>query len=174
MKTLKITDETHRRLTMVKGEITSKSGDANVTYDDAIQSMINLWNDERDRRGESPAMKAYSFTRFRWWNPLDLEKTAEELGKEYSLEWSRGPVSEDEIALRKEERTTLKVKADTLGAYLDIYKAVMYQKEPAPFTARDVELRLKLFDLYNRDRPTPFPFGFRDEPKFVASEEAES
>ncbi len=56
MKTLKITEETHRRLTMVKGEILAESGDANLTYDDAIYRLIKLWNEENERRGGSPAL----------------------------------------------------------------------------------------------------------------------
>ena len=171
MKTLKITDETHKLLTMVKGEILAKSGDANLTYDDAIKRMIELWNEENERRGASSFLRAYHFVRFRWWSRLDLEKVSEELGEKYAVEWSRGPESETEIDLRKDERTILNVKADTLGAYLDIYKVVMYQREPAPFTARDVELREGLFEMYNRDRPTPFPWQYLEEPKFVTLDE---
>ncbi len=167
LKTLKITDETHKQLTMVKGEILAKSGDANLTYDETIHRMIKLW---KERRGSSQALKAYHFVRFRWWDQLDLEKAAEELGEKYAVKWSKGPTSEAEIDLKKDERTNLKVNADTLGAYLDVYKAVMYQREPAPFTARDVDLREKLFELYNRDRPSPFPWQFQEEPKFVVLE----
>jgi hypothetical protein len=46
----------------------------------------------------------------------------------------------------------------------------MYQREAAPFTAKDAELREKLFEMYNRDRPTPFPWAFLEEPKFVVLE----
>ena len=170
MKTLKITEETHRRLTMVKGEILAESGDANLTYDDAIYRLIKLWNEENERRGGSPALQAYRHVRYRWWDRVDLERAAEELGEKYTVEWSSGPTSDTDIDIRREEKTILRVKADTLGAYLDVYKAVMYQREAAPFTAKDSELREKLFERYNRDRPTPFPWSFLEEPKFVVLE----
>jgi hypothetical protein len=170
LKTLKISDETHKLLTMVKGEILAKSGDANLTYDDAIHNLIRQWNEENERRGASPALRAYHFVRFRWWERLDLEAAAEELGETYTIEWSIGPSTETDMHLRKEERNILKVKADTLGAYLDVYKAVMYQREPTPFTQRDAELRERLFEMYNRDRPTPFPWQYLEEPKYVVLE----
>lgn len=167
MKTLKINDDTHRLLTMVKGEILASSGDANITYDDAIHRLIRLWN---DTKGAPQGMSAYHFVRFRWWDRLDLEKAAEELGEKYDVEWSVGPGSDAEMSLRKEERTILKVRADTLSAYLDVYKAVMFQREPALFTARDSELRARLFEMYNRNRPTPFPWQFLEEPKHRVQE----
>ncbi len=40
---------------MVKGEILAESGDANLTYDDAICRLIKLWNEEKERRLTSPA-----------------------------------------------------------------------------------------------------------------------
>ena len=107
MKTLKITDETHKLLTMVKGEILAKSGDANLTYDDAIKRMIGLWKEENERRGAYSALSAYHFARFRWWSRLDLETVSEELGEKYAVEWSRGPESETEIDLWKDERTII-------------------------------------------------------------------
>jgi len=60
----------------------------------------------------------------------------------------------------------LKVSADTLSAMLSRFRALLYQKEAAPFTARDMELRKKVLELYTRDRSTPFLWGFRSEPKF--------
>ena len=49
---------------------------------------------------------------------------------------------------------------------LSSFRAVLYQKEAKPFTAKDIELRKKVFTLYTRDRPTPFPFMYGREPKF--------
>lgn len=170
LKTLKISDETHKLITMIKGELIAKSGDPKLTYDDAIYRLVKFWSEGSGKEGITSALKPYNFVRFRWWNKADLEKIANELGEKYYLEWSIGPRTEIEIDLRKAERDVLKVKADTLGAYLDIYKAVLYQREPAPFTTRDMELRKRVFELYTRDRPTPFPWQFLEEPKFVVAE----
>jgi hypothetical protein len=170
VKTLKISDETHRVLTMVKGEIMAKTGDANLTYDDAIFRLVKLWNENTERAGAAFALEPYHFVRFKWWDRVDLERMAEELSEGFSVEWSSGPESENEISLRKEERNMLKVRADTLNAYLDVYKAVIFQREPAPFTNRDAMLRERLFEVYTRSRPTPFPWQYLDEPKFVVQE----
>lgn len=155
---------------MVKGEIIAKTGDASLTYDDAINGLVRLWNENAERTGGAFALEPYHFVRFNWWNKVDLEKMEEELGGEFSVEWSVGPEMEHEIDLRKEERTVLKVRADTLNAYLDVYKAVIFQREPAPFTRRDAKLRERLFEVYTRSRPTPFPWQYLDEPKFVVQE----
>lgn len=167
MKTLKINDETHKLLTMVKGGLIAASGNPNLTYDDAINKLIDLWSKEGVETGASKPLEPYHYVRFRWWNRADLEALAEELDEEYEVNWSRGPGTELEIDLRKEERNILKVKADSLGAYLDIYKAVLYQREPSPFTKRDAKLRERLFKVYDKNRPTPFPWEFLREPEFV-------
>lgn len=63
--------------------------------------------------------------------------------------------------------------ADTLVALLSPTRAVLYQKEPSPFTARDKELRRKILEQYSRSRVTPLPNSFRDEPRFEAAEETD-
>ncbi|UCH58093.1 MAG: hypothetical protein JSV18_04140 [Candidatus Bathyarchaeota archaeon] len=168
MKTLKISDDTHRLLTMIKGGLIASSGDSNLTYDDAIHRLIMFWN---ENSGSAQALEPYHYARFKWWNRVDLERVAEELGEAYKVEWSRGPETEGEIDLRKGEKDILKVKADTLGAYLDVYKVVMYQREASHFTRRDVELRERLFELYDKNRPTPLPWDFLKEPNFVVLEQ---
>ncbi|MFQ6053706.1 MAG: hypothetical protein ACE5OO_05725, partial [Candidatus Bathyarchaeia archaeon] len=115
-------------------------------------------------------LKPYHFVRFRWWDKADLEALEREFSEKYSVDWYRGPGNDVEIDIRKSERVVLKVKADTLGAFLDIYKAVLYQKEAEPFTRRDAELRERIFEIYNRNRPTPFPWQYLEEPKFVVIE----
>lgn len=174
MKTMKISDETHRLLTMVKGELMAITGEPNMTYDDAIYQMVKYWREESTEKERFLAqLKPYHHVRFRWWNRVDLEEVAKELGETFSVEWTAGPSAETEIDVRKAEREVLKVKADTLGAFLDIYKAVLYQTEPAPFTTRDQRLRNKLFELYAKNRPTPFPWEYLKEPKFVVTEESQ-
>ena len=167
MKTLKIEDETHRLLTMVKGRLIADAGDANLTYDNAINRLIEFWNQEGVMAGVTKPLKPYHYVRFRWWNRVDLSALAERLKEEYEIEWSYGPRMATEIDLRKEERNMLKVRADSLAAYLDVYKAVMFQREAAPFTPRDVKLREHLFEVYDKNRATPFPWQFLDEPEFI-------
>ena len=47
-------------------------------------------------------------------------------------------------------------------------RAVLSQKEAAPFTKKDVELRKKVLEFYPRSRPTPFPWQFISEPEYEA------
>jgi len=158
---------------MVKGEIMATTGEPNLTYDDAIHQLVKYWREERSKKERfSAELKSYHHVRFRWWNKVDLEKVAMELDETFNIEWTTGTSTETEIDLRKAERDVLKVKADTLEAILDIYKAVLYQREDAPFTTRDLELRNKLFELYTRNRPTPFPWQYLEEPKFAVAEES--
>lgn len=63
--------------------------------------------------------------------------------------------------------------ANTLVALLSPARAVLYQKEPSAFTARDMELRRKILELYPRSRVTPLPISFRDEPRFEAAKETD-
>lgn len=63
----------------------------------------------------------------------------------------------------------LKLKADTLNAFISLTRAILFQKERAPFTPRDMELRKRILEIYPRNRPTPFLIN--DEPKFEVNEE---
>ncbi len=53
----------------------------------------------------------------------------------------------------------MKIEADTLRARLSSNRAVLYQRENAPFTARDMALRGRVMELYPHNSPTPFPFS---------------
>lgn len=112
------------------------------------------------------AKQPYHYVRFRWWRRVDLKKVARELGETFSVEEIAMPKGEMEISLFKDEREELKVEADTLLAMLSPFRAVLSQREPAPFTTRDLELRKRVLELYPRSRPTPFPWEFSQEPKF--------
>jgi hypothetical protein len=48
---------------------------------------------------------------------------------------------------------------------------VLYPRENAPFTARDMALRGRALELYPHNSPTPFPVQFSIEPKFEVAEE---
>ena len=111
-------------------------------------------------------VETYNYVRFRWWEGLDLKKVSEDLSQSFSVEMTIGPRDKQEISLHKDERNELKVSADALSAMLSRFRAVLYQKEAAPFTTRDMELRKKILELYSHNRPTPFPWEFSQEPKF--------
>jgi hypothetical protein len=49
----------------------------------------------------------------------------------------------------------------------------MSQKKPAPFTAKDLELRKRVMELYPKERPTFLPLHFGSEPQFETFEKKE-
>ena len=108
--------------------------------------------------------KPYHHVRFRWWDTVDLKKASEELGKSYEVK--KVEHTEDPSSLYKEDRQEIVVKADTLTARLSLFRAILNQEKPAPFTAKDSQLRKKMHELYHHDRPTPFPWSFNPEPKY--------
>ena len=75
-----------------------------------------------------------------------------------------------ELTTRKDERAELLVKSETLVVFLSTYRAVMSQKKLAPFTAKDLELRKRVMELYPKERPTFLPLHFSSEPKFETIE----
>jgi len=109
--------------------------------------------------------KPYGHVRFRWWDTVDLEKASEELGKSYEVKKVEHTL--DPSSLYKEDRREIVVKADTLKASLSLFRVVLNQEKPAPFTAKDSQLRKRMRELYPHDRPTPFPWSFNPEPKFA-------
>ena len=108
----------------------------------------------------------YTYVRFSWWRGVDLSKVAEDLSHSFKVEMHYRPSDRDEISFTKDDRDELKVKADTLSALLSRFQVVLYQKEAAPFTARDMELRKMILAHYPRNRPSPFPWGFSSESTF--------
>lgn len=76
------------------------------------------------------------------------------------------PRDKDEISLYKDDREELRVRADTLTVFLAPSRAILTQKEPSPFTPKDLELREKVLKLYPQNQPTPFPWEWSIEPKF--------
>jgi len=112
----------------------------------------------------------YHYVRYTWWRRVDLEEVAATLDGSFYVKTKKMPSDDREIALYRDFREGLNVKADTLGVNLSPVRAVLYQKESAPFTARDVELREKILELYPRDRPTPFPLFYSKEPEFEVAE----
>ena len=117
--------------------------------------------------------KAYHYVRWRWWIKLDLEEVSEELSKKYEIELFERPSYELELTYRKDERAELLVRSDTLRVFLSHFRAVLFQKEPASFTPKDLELRNRVIELYPKERPTPLPMQFSSEPQFETIEKKE-
>lgn len=108
----------------------------------------------------------YFYVRFRWWRPQDLDEVVNELNGLYEVSKKIRPRDEVELTLYGDQRDEVTLKADTLAAILGSYKAILYQKEWKPFTAKDLALRKKVFELYDKTTPTPFPWGGDSEPRY--------
>ncbi|MCW3989177.1 MAG: hypothetical protein NWE88_03775 [Candidatus Bathyarchaeota archaeon] len=111
----------------------------------------------------------YHFVRFLWAATVDLKAMEEELA-EYVIGWRVPPETESKMHFHIYNLRELKLKADTLNAFISLTRAILFQKERAPFTPRDMELRRRILEIYPRNRPTPFPFLVNDEPKFEVKE----
>lgn len=107
----------------------------------------------------------YSYVRFRWWDPVDLDMAVEEFSDFKTKKIIHAKGGQD-ISLYRDQRDEVEVEADTLQALLSPFRVVLNQKEVKPFTVRDIALREKVMKMYSRDRPTPFPWEFSSEPKF--------
>ena len=115
--------------------------------------------------------KPYYYVRFRWDEGTDLKILAEELGGGFEVEWFSIERTKEEFSLFKEESVELKARADTLRAFVSSLRAVLYQKERASFTPRDMGLRETLLKWYPRKRMSPMPFLFGTEPEFEIAEQ---
>lgn len=118
--------------------------------------------------------KPYYYVRFRWLLGINTEEVAKELAEDFTVEAMRSFESDTDMTLYKGHREEFKVTADSLTALLSHTRVVLYQKEPVPFTARDMRLRARILELYPRGRVTPLPLMFSDEPRFeVAGSQSE-
>ena len=91
--------------------------------------------------------------RFRWWDPVDLDKVVEEFSGFKTKKIIKKKEGE-EISLYRDLRDEITVEADTLKALFSPFRAVLNQKEAKPFTVRDMELREKIMKMYPQDWPT--------------------
>jgi hypothetical protein len=114
----------------------------------------------------------YYFVRFRWWTRLDMERTEEELSGPFEIRRLFVPWSEKELALCIEDREELSVRADTLSVRLAPMRAVLFQREAAPFTSADLRLREWVLDRYGWNRSTPLSLGLQEEPVFEVADGA--
>jgi hypothetical protein len=109
----------------------------------------------------------YHYVRFRWWNPANLQKIEEKL-REYSFNVKKiaDDKTEQELSIYKDNRKELLVRADNVKARISYYTASLEQQEGARFSSRDMKLREIILSTYSRERATPFPWGFNEEPRF--------
>ena len=113
--------------------------------------------------------KPYYYVRFGLDRGIDLKVLAEELESSFEVEWFSIERTKEEFSLFKDESVELKVRADTLRAFVSSVRVVLYQKVRSPFTLRDLELRKKLMEWFPQKRMSPLPFLLKDEPKFVVA-----
>jgi len=113
----------------------------------------------------------YLYVRYTWWKTHDIAGLTSKLKEKFTvIELRRPGGTEGMISLSEMDVAQIEVKADTLSAYLAPSKAVLFQKESAPFTKRDLELRQTILALYTHVLPGPLPFFYRREPKFKTQE----
>jgi hypothetical protein len=109
-------------------------------------------------------MEPYHHVRFRWERAADLSRLKTMLSGSYSVVASMRRREGVELAFKESMRRELKVEADTLRVTLESFRAIMFQREAAPFTARDLALRNAVVELY--DRLGPFNSDPIPEPSF--------
>jgi len=101
-------------------------------------------------------VEPYYMRRFRWWTPLDVEGFASEFNSRYEIMRRPNLVQRDRIEIFIYSRREVWIKADTLHAFVTAYKAILFQKEGAPLTDKDLELKNLIFTKYIHKRETPF------------------
>jgi hypothetical protein len=114
------------------------------------------------------------YARFTWYSPYNLEELATKLKESFTIVKSPAKKKKEPWNLtarvwsfQDDVREEIEVKADTLFASLSPFRAILFQKEKAPFTKKDMELRETVLALYPRSTATPVPFRFGEkEPKF--------
>ena len=110
--------------------------------------------------------KPYFHIRYTWWDIIDLDEVRRDLEAQFEVIELFVPSSYWEMALFPYHREHLQVRADNLSARLAHMRAVLYQREWAPFTERDVQLRRRIREIYGRDLITPLPVAFKSEPEY--------
>ena len=100
--------------------------------------------------------RPYFKVRFRWWSPFDVRKFAKEMEDFYMLKVRDEIDMGDRIDLFRDFRVEIRVRADTLQAFITPYKAIMFQDEASPLSRRDLKLEEFVLKKYPHVRDTPF------------------
>jgi len=115
--------------------------------------------------------KRYHYIRYSWWKKIDIETLSSELSEMFHVEAILDHGWDLELTIMKDARDRYLIKSDTLTVFLSVYRVNMLQKKAAPFTARDLELRERLLELFPKERPTILPWQLSREPEFEVIEE---
>ena len=113
---------------------------------------------EASRNNRIKDIEPYSYARYTWSKNVNVDKEAKQLGSDFEIKPINTPeLSDQEVAIYKTTRKEIIVKADTVGAIIGTFRAILYQKDKAPFTTRDLLLRQKILELYPRTSPHHSP-----------------
>lgn len=117
---------------------------------------------------QTPKEKPYYYVRFVWWKSHNLEELVTKLKERFTLvERASSKMEQSEFNWLLDLYPEIEIRADTLSVFLSANRAVLFQREKASFTRKDMELREAILDSYPKDRPTPFHlFSRAPEPKF--------
>ena len=112
----------------------------------------------------------YHYVRFAY-EPLKLEEARLLLRAEgFYVELHRTPEGGLDLSFNTDwNRDHLQVKADTLEAVLTKGVATLLQRKSTAFTARDVNLRKLVFDLFPHSQQAGLPMYSNTEPYFEVS-----
>ena len=110
-------------------------------------------------------MRPYNYIRYSLFTKIDLQKLKERLSG-FDVIDRPMPSSEGDMSIYRNERDGIQCKADNLRAFLYEFKAVLYQKIPAPFTKNDLKLRTIVLETYPSTRSSILSIDFQREPAF--------
>jgi len=99
--------------------------------------------------------KPYFKIRFHWYNPFNITEFVNNFGNNYKIRLPLDLMDESRIEIFRDVRKEIKVRADTLHAFLTAYRAILFQKEVIPLTDRDRELEKLVLKNYTHVRDTP-------------------
>ena len=115
--------------------------------------------------------KPYQYVRFSLWRDVDLDKISKELHPLFRVEKIPRSPDKEQIISSHKRREHVKITADTLMVRLSSTRAVLYQKEKAPFTEKDIKLRQKILQIYTHSQSSFFLWEVNPEPKFEVETE---
>ena len=110
-------------------------------------------------------LEPYNYVRYTWLKTHDIMALIPKLKERFTVIDLPRPDRHWDLALNPRDRPQIEVKADTLSAYLAPAKAILFQKESAPFTRLDMELREAVLTMYPHRVATPISLYYRKEPE---------
>lgn len=114
-------------------------------------------------------LEPYHHVRWVWLrkhNPSELSQNLDQAFHPTLKRYSEEKDYKYDIVSFKGIKWEVWIKADTVGAFLSEYRAVLYQKVRERFTRKDLALRNRVLKLYPRRSSGPFPWSVSEEPAF--------